>query len=474
MEKATLPRLPADVLIIGLTGALGSGCTYVAEELAEAHRYKHYGLSELIHKRAKEQNRPESYDSLQDIGNELRRSAGTDCLVRHALEKADSEWPAEEPPSLQGIIIDGIRNVGEVEALRQFPNFFLLSVQADRDVRKRRLTRKERFATEHEFELADQRDGDEHAPFGQQVLKCNDLANVVLVNDGDIAEEAGLQRRTYVEDEVYKKHVYLLEQLSKGATPREPGPSVDETMMTVAYCESARSSCVKRKVGAVISAGGGQLVSAGHNDVPEGAQPCYRDPAYGWCARDLIQERAAKELRFCPRCGDKIEVHATCASCGRELTAFAKRCPYCRADAAVEYSCPGCRAEVFQEFLPGGPASGGKLLDMCRAIHAEEYAILNLTRSGTPTPPGAVMYTTTFPCNLCANKIVAAGIARVVYAEPYVTREAHAILKGKDIQVDRFRGVKSGAYFRMYRLCGEARKWLMLPRRTKAGEVTQE
>ena len=45
------------------------------------------------------------------------------------------------------------------------------------------------------------------------------------------------------------------------------------------------------------------------------------------------------------------------------------------------------------------------MLDYCRALHAEENAILNVARFGSSIAlRGAVLYTTTYPCNLCANK----------------------------------------------------------------------
>ena len=36
----------------------------------------------------------------------------------------------------------------------------------------------------------------------------------------------------------------------------------------------------------------------------------------------------------------------------------------------------------------------------------------------------ATLYTTTFPCHNCAKHIIAAGIARVVYVEPYPKSKA--------------------------------------------------
>ena len=65
-------------------------------------------------------------------------------------------------------------------------------------------------------------------------------------------------------------------------------------------------------------------------------------------------------------------------------------------------------------------------------------------------PEGCVLYSTTFPCNLCANKIVTVGIRKVVYAEPYTMEEAKKVFKKDGVELERFQGVKSRAYFRLY------------------------
>jgi len=58
------------------------------------------------------------------------------------------------------------------------------------------------------------------------------------------------------------------------------------------------------------------------------------------------------------------------------------------------------------------------LIEFVRCMHAEEAAIADAARSGTPTS-GARLYTTTFPCHLCTKLIIGAGIVEVQYIEPY-------------------------------------------------------
>jgi deoxycytidylate deaminase len=51
---------------------------------------------------------------------------------------------------------------------------------------------------------------------------------------------------------IYYKYVNLIEDVKNGEKSPEIFPSTDELIMTVAYSLSKKSSCLKRKVGAVI------------------------------------------------------------------------------------------------------------------------------------------------------------------------------------------------------------------------------
>ncbi|MBF4354772.1 deaminase, partial [Vibrio anguillarum] len=58
------------------------------------------------------------------------------------------------------------------------------------------------------------------------------------------------------------------------------------------------------------------------------------------------------------------------------------------------------------------------LTEFGRVVHAEMDALLSCSRAGIPTT-GSTLYCTTFPCHNCAKHIIASGINRVVYVEPY-------------------------------------------------------
>ncbi len=457
-------NITTDMPIVGFTGALGSGCSYIADGLVKLYGYRYCALSKPIHDYAQTKKIPETTDNLQDLGNSLRKEFGRGCLVGMALTEVAKQLPGKDQPGRPcGIVVDGIRNVGEIEALQQFPHFYLFSVQAATHKRtERTIGEGKRFATKDEFETADKRDRDEQDPNKQQVKECNDLSDIIVINEDDCSPKADNPYRTYLKELVYDRYVSLIEQIATGQPRNDRQARPDEAFMTAAYVESARSSCLKRKVGAVIVAPSGDIIATGHNEVPGTTDPCYKDPRYGWCARDTRQEMVAAKIHHCPACGTPITLRYPCPRCGVDITSFVKRCPddQCRASIDIDYACPKCKASVFKTFLPGGGSEEtGKLLDLCRALHAEENAILNLCRLGVSLPhrhekdgkiQGCALYSTTFPCNLCANKIAEVGIRKVVYAEPYTMAEAKKVFEKAGIEMRRFQGIKSRAFFRFY------------------------
>ncbi len=72
--------------------------------------------------------------------------------------------------------------------------------------------------------------------------------------------------------------------------------------------------------------------------------------------------------------------------------------------------------EEFIELIAGTRVRD--LIEFERVAHAEMAAILDAGRRGVSVK-GATLYTTTFPCHECTRHIIAAGIRRLVYIDPY-------------------------------------------------------
>lgn len=446
---------PADIIIVGFTGAIGSGCSFFAKEVAEKCSYLLFELSAYINH--DEKTSLERVEEKQSQGDLLRQKYGNEYLVKKLFQEIDEKWQKELCSGKKGIVVSGIRNTGEIAVLRSFPNFYLFSIHADRNIRKNRLINDHKIKDESEFKKIDERDSNEGLSYGQQVKLCNDLADIIINNDTEIPRTYKTRKSKYIREKIIDKYIPLFEKIKDNDSAVEYTPSLDEKFMTIAFCESTSSRCLKRKVGAVIAKiesvkvdGGikerGYVISSGYNDVPLNTEACIDDINLQQCYRDRVKEQVAGSFKYCPSCGEKIEINIKCEKCEKTTSRFLKQCE-CGNGLPNDYKCPKCQKNVFKEFLPG--ESSGKLLDLCKSLHAEENAIMNLIKSGADIAVGTTLYTTTYPCNLCANKIAELNMS-VVYADPYPMEEAKAILEKRGIEPRKFEGVKSSMFFKLF------------------------
>lgn len=166
-------------VIIGITGAFGSGKSTVASYFV-SKGFIHIILSSFLEDEAKKRKVGTiTRKILQDIGNELRSSHGKGILAQRALELIQKK-------KITKVVIDGIRNVGEIEVLRKYKGFILLAVMSDRKTRFDRLKslkRREKLSWDL-FNKLDSRDlgiGEEKT--GLQVAFCIALADLYITNN---------------------------------------------------------------------------------------------------------------------------------------------------------------------------------------------------------------------------------------------------------------------------------------------------
>lgn len=383
--------------IIGLTGSFGSGCTYVAENILARLDYGKVSLSDPLHEKCLSCPR----QVLQEHGDKLRDEHGADYLARQVCEKISGSLQA---CSSAKWVVDSIRNPAEVHYLREhLPNFFLFGICASREARWARV-QSMYDGNQRAFDEDDERDTGRQSPeHGQRVEDCFAEADVVISNEEDFA----IVGNAPFEDFSRKIEGYV-DLVAKPLTRRQPTPM--ETLMAAAYTVSQRSSCLKRKVGAVIVDDEGNIISSGFNEVPKHYRPCVEE--FGKCGRAVIWEKFSQLL-------------------GEEFPQQDENCK-----SLLE------RLRQDHEF---------RMLDACRSLHAEENAIVNLARNGCSVPlDRCTVYTTTYPCRHCANKIVNLRLGRVVYLEPYPDREAKIILNRGSVTEEFFQGITFKAYSRVY------------------------
>lgn len=170
--------------IIGVTGAFGSGKSTAAAFFKELGFYK-IVLSEFLEEEAKKRGTTDiTRKVLQDIGNEWREKYGASVLAKKALDEILAG-------KHEKVVIDGIRNVGEIEHLRNSGNFILIAIVSDIKTRFERLKklRRREDLTWDLFEKLDSRDsGVDQKETGLQVDKCISLADIYIENNGSEEE----------------------------------------------------------------------------------------------------------------------------------------------------------------------------------------------------------------------------------------------------------------------------------------------
>lgn len=381
--------------IIGLTGAFGCGTTFLAQYFFERKlNFERCSLSSIL--KAKYQ---EKYgkgfgerSALQEFGNELRSS---DCAI--LAKELDEQFVSKDDN--KSFIIESIRNPAEISYFRdKYPEFILIGIFADYDIRWERV--KETYGnSKDKFDADEQRDkGSSEPSYGQRISDCFFESDLILSNNAYISCESP--------NDAYSDMLKKIEAYLKALDdPAHSNPTLKETLMAAAYTSGRRSRCLKRKVGAVISDRYDRIISSGFNGVPRDLQEC--QSLHGKCYRDTKREDVARRISI-------------------DLTGEP-------APAAVK-----------------SVVKNVKLLELCRALHGEESAILNLVGRSVDLS-GSTIYVTTFPCNLCANKIAQVGIEHVIYFEPYPVEEAKQIFKEAGVTVEPFEGVTFRAFFKFYK-----------------------
>lgn len=141
-------------------------------------------------------------------------------------------------------------------------------------------------------------------------------------------------------------------------------PSWDEYFMQMAELTAQRSTCLRRKVGAVIVKNK-HIIATGYNGAPRGLKHC---DELGGCLRQKL----------------------------------------------------------------GVPS--GQRHELCRALHAEQNAIIQAATLGQSVEDGTI-YVTHQPCVICAKMIINAGLKRIVVKEGYPDELATEILDEAGIKV---------------------------------------
>lgn len=422
--------LSENTIVVGLTGAFGRGSSTFSETLEDSLEFARLKISDLIREEWASRNEDAGGQrklntlprgALQDLGDELRHSEGLPYWVERAVDRI-----AGSTDVVMQLVLDGIRNPGEVEWLRRrFKNFFLVAIDTGPSERFERLKITDAWKGNswEDYIRISSRDIEAPQNYGQRVQQCVDLADYVITNDQK-------QYPPGVKNYFVGKAEDLL-NLVQGPYRR---PTDMEYFMHLAVTTASGSACLKRQVGAVVIRPGekrklgpdkelqeaSRPIGVGYNENPDFMQPCYLE--YRACFRDIWRSEQwdAINPKKCPHCGSSLT------------------------GVKWPYNCPNpaCNSgSLLETFFPE------RAMTKCTAIHAEARAIW---AARGPDLRGAHLYCTTLPCFLCAEQILQSGIQQVVYVEPYPDQKSQDLLQDHGVVLRRFEGVKSLAYVRFF------------------------
>lgn len=172
------------MIIIGITGTLGAGKNSVVNYVISKYGFSHYSVRDYIVREIKKRNLPESRDSMVLVANDLRAKRGSGFIVEELYKIA-----AKKQEDL--IIIESIRNLGEIEILMNKGRFYLLAVEADPTIRYERAVLRNNIADQISFEKFmedEKREMMSDNPNEQNIRLCIKNANYFLKNNGTLKE----------------------------------------------------------------------------------------------------------------------------------------------------------------------------------------------------------------------------------------------------------------------------------------------
>lgn len=185
-------------------------------------------------------------------------------------------------------------------------------------------------------------------------------------------------------------------------------PTVDEFCMFHARASALRSVDLSRQVGAIIATSKGEILATGCNEVPY--------PGGGSIWESQISEERKDNRDFVVGYDSSVRMaHELISEVLRRLR---ENGWLTEEKNKIDPDNLAQQALFVGDQPPLKGTRAASVLEFGRVVHAEMAALSEAARRGIAVQD-ATLFCTTFPCHMCARHIIAAGIARVVYVEPY-------------------------------------------------------
>ena len=391
-------------------------------------------------------NPSESYDEWFESGDK-NRCDHLYLIIRLFVILLDGRRENKEH---RRIVIDSIRNSAEALYLHErYSGFYLIAVHDENSTDhlktkvelqyKKSIFQKStdlfskclQKLNKVESEQDDFERGVFSAPDTNRVIERSEIHIQNLWGDPDAKKEVSLRHMA----EQWIRYAALI--LHPGLVT----PTTSERCMAVAYTAKLNSGCLSRQVGAAITNEDGSVRSIGWNEVPHGQVSCSLRTIDGIehndlcakCSYSEFEKTGSEKYKDGKSFVDKIK-----DDFGSNLNTTLIRLhglPFSYCFKALHNRYEGEKNQVFT-----------------RSLHAEENAILQMSKYGGEALKNGVIYVTASPCELCSKKLYQIGVRQIVYIDPYpgIARQ-HIIAAGfKQPDLKIFEGAIGVTYFKLY------------------------
>ncbi|MBM9521200.1 hypothetical protein JWG39_15375 [Desulforhopalus vacuolatus] len=379
-------------IIIGIVSSVGTESSRVITPLSD--RLQQFGYKSIeikVSSLLKANASLNEYERIKNhmiAGDDLRKNSSNNAILAYGTATLIKEKRDETIPK-RAFIINSLKHPDEVEVLRKIygQGFYLFGIHTDKKRRLYYLINDKGLNSSQAAELTEI-DEDENISYGQRTRDTYHLSDF-YINFGRNDDQVKNTIQRFLE--LIFSHPYK-------------NPTFDEFAMFMAFSSSVRSGDLSRQVGAVISKNH-QIIATGANECPVSGGGLY------WSEVDdttgeVVDKNDGKDYT---RNEDSNKAEQT--QIIEEIISGASKIN----DVTLE------QIENLRSLLELSRIRD--LTEFGRVVHAEMEALLSCSRSGISCV-GGTLYCTTFPCHNCAKHIIASGIERVVYVEPYPKSKA--------------------------------------------------
>lgn len=504
-DNKTVVKTESSDLIIGLVGAVGIDLDKIIEPL-KIH-LQDYGYKHQVIKIAKEiipvfktlekfktnnDGFIDQYDritKLMNAGNTARRKSTNDAILAMGAAAKIKQYRIEEPKnSTQPIrlvyIIDSLKHKEEVLWLRKVygEGFYLIGVYADEEDKRDYLKNIAKISDDKDITKLINRDRDELGKiYGQHTGDVFELSDFFLCYKDSVEPQ---KDKNKIVSEDLERFIRLLFN--------DPfiSPTFDEHAMFIAFATAARSADLSRQVGAVVANNKTcSILATGANDNPYfggGNYPYIENKGRKYevnnleAVLDIDIKKDREENKIIPHDPNQRHIQKIIKDVQERIINKYNE----QEKNALEtlktflnesFIDKNIKEIILKKFHEKNISSEDleklfknslikDITEYSRSIHAEMEAILSCARNRINLQ-GMTLYCTTFPCHNYAKHIIDAGIAKVVYIEPYPKSKTEDLFwrqielsnsgdipSEKKIRFEPFVGVGPGRYIDLFSL----------------------